>query len=370
MKEEFDVESKSLWLPDVFGYSAAIPQILKKSRIPYFTTTKIAWNQYNQLPNDTFLWKGIDGSQVFVYMPTTSDYNNKNSRKVSFTDKMNTTTYTGIINPNMTLGTYQRFQNKDLSEDTLMLYGYGDGGGGPTKDMLEQAKRLSYGLPGIPRLKLEFEQKFLDRTYNKIAHLPDMPTWDGELYFEYHRGTYTSIAKNKLHNRRCENLYEQLEILSAMTGKNHEEQVQMVIQKGWDIILLNQFHDIVPGSSIKEVYEQTDIEYKKIEEDGFKLRQELLIRLNQQKSKQSKQFIVANTQGFKRNGMVIIPTKTEWVIDEVGNTYPVQKTVDHDSVIWVNDVPGLGYKVFQHIDGLEVAKEDKKTSKWEWNGTF
>ena len=368
MKTEFGVESKSLWLPDVFGYSATIPQILKKSRVPYFTTTKIAWNQYNQLPNDTFLWKGIDESQVFVYMPTTSDYKSEKARKVSFTDKMNTTTYTGIINPNMTLGTYQRFQNKDLSEDTLMLYGYGDGGGGPTKNMLEQAKRLSFGLPGIPRLKLEFEQAFLDRTYEKIAKLPDMPTWDGELYFEYHRGTYTSIAKNKLHNRRCENLYEQLEILSAMTGSNHEAQVKSLIARGWEIILLNQFHDIIPGSSIKSVYEQTDIEYAKIEADGFTLRNALLEILNQKKMKLTEQFVVANTQGFKRSGMVIIPQGTDTVLDEMGISYPVQKTADNDSVIWAKDIPGLGCKVFQHFQNPLMIT--KTPVPWEWEGKF
>ena len=127
-QEEFGISSRCLWLPDVFGYSAAIPQILKKCGIPYFLTTKIAWNQFNQLPNDTFMWKGIDGSRVFVFMPTACDFDKTLGLNVSFTDTRNTTTYTGIVNPNMTLGTFKRFQNRDLTEDTLMLFGFGDGG--------------------------------------------------------------------------------------------------------------------------------------------------------------------------------------------------------------------------------------------------
>ena len=178
-REEFGISNRCLWLPDVFGYSAAIPQILKKCGIPYFLTTKIAWNQFNQLPNDTFMWKGIDGSGVFVFMPTACDFDKTLGLNVSFTDTRNTTTYTGIVNPNMTLGTFKRFQNRDLTEDTLMLFGYGDGGGGLTKEILEEAKRLRYGLPGIPRLVQENERNFFDRIYHDIASKPGMPVWDG-----------------------------------------------------------------------------------------------------------------------------------------------------------------------------------------------
>ena len=247
-QEEFGARSRSLWLPDAFGYCASLPQILKKSGIPYFMTTKIAWNQYNQLPNDTFLWRGIDGSQVFVFMPTTCDFDQSLGNNIAFTDTRNTTTYTGIINPNMTLGTYKRFQNRDLTENTIMLFGFGDGGGGPTKEMLENAKRLCYGIPGIPRIEQEFERDFFDRTYEKIAGHPDMPKWEGELYFEYHRGTLTSIAKNKRYNRKNEILYMQLETLASMLADKGIPYPEDVIERGWQILLQNQFHDIVPVS--------------------------------------------------------------------------------------------------------------------------
>ena len=267
--EEFGIPSRCLWLPDVFGYSAAIPQILKKSGVPYFLTTKIAWNQFNQLPNDTFIWKGIDGSDVFVFMPTTCDFDKTLGLNISFTDTRNTTTYTGIVNPNMTLGTFKRFQNRDLTENTLMLFGFGDGGGGPTREMLEEAERLKYGMPGIPRLVQEPERVFFDRIHEEIASRPDMPEWNGELYFEYHRGTLTSMGKNKRNNRKSEILYEQLETLGVMGEAYGQEYPAEILKSGWDIILLNHFHDIIPGSAIESVYDQTDVEYAQIRQDGM-----------------------------------------------------------------------------------------------------
>lgn len=275
-REEFGIPSKCLWLPDVFGYSAAIPQILKKCGIPYFLTTKIAWNQFNQLPNDTFIWKGIDGSDVFVFMPTTCDFDKTLGLNISFTDTRNTTTYTGIVNPNMTLGTFKRFQNRDLTENTLMLFGFGDGGGGPTMEMLEEARRLKYGMPGIPRLEQEPEREFFDRVYEEISGKPDMPVWEGELYFEYHRGTLTSMGKNKRNNRKSELLYEQLETLGSLGCLSSLPYPEDTIRAGWDIILLNQFHDIIPGSAIEPVYDQTDLEYAKILSEGTAVREQLL----------------------------------------------------------------------------------------------
>ena len=303
-QEEFGISSKSLWLPDVFGYSAALPQILKRSGVPYFMTTKIAWNQYNQLPNDTFMWKGIDGSEVFVFMPTACDFDRTLGLNVSFTDTRNTTTYTGIINPNMALGTFKRFQNRDLTENTIMLFGFGDGGGGPTKEMLENAERLRYGMPGIPRIEQEFETEFFDRTYDTIAKLPDMPKWNGELYFEYHRGTLTSMGKNKRYNRKNEILYTQLETLASMLKEKGVEYPREVIERGWEILLLNQFHDIIPGSCIEEVYVQTDKEYEEILAGGKETLQQIAEKGAKSICTDENANIVYNTQGYERNDII------------------------------------------------------------------
>ena len=367
-EEEFGISSKSLWLPDVFGYSAALPQILKRSGIPYFMTTKIAWNQYNQLPNDTFMWKGIDGSEVFVFMPTACDFDKTLGLNVSFTDTRNTTTYTGIINPNMTLGTFKRFQNRDLTEDTIMLFGFGDGGGGPTKEMLENAERLRYGMPGIPRIKQEFEREFFDRTYDNIAKLPDMPKWNGELYFEYHRGTLTSIGKNKRYNRKNEILYAQLETLASMLKNKGVEYPKEVITRGWDVLLLNQFHDIIPGSAIEEVYVQSDKEYEEIFTNGMKALQAIAQEGAKSIQTEDHAIIVYNTQGYVRNDVIFVKgldqVEVAAITDCDGKKLPFQKTKDGDMVFYAEGIPKLGCKVFYYTIG-----EERKDS-YEWNGEF
>ncbi len=369
IQEEFGKKSKSLWLPDVFGYSAAIPQILKLSGIPYFSTTKIAWNQYNQLPNDTFNWRGIDGSEVFVFMPTACDFDKSLGLNISFTDTRNTTTYTGIINPNMTLGTYKRFNNKDLTEDTIMLFGYGDGGGGPTKEMLENAKRLEYAMPGIPKIKQEFEQDFYDRTYEKIAKNPAMPTWDGELYFEYHRGTYTSLAKNKRYNRKGEIAYGQLEILATMARKVGYEYPVEVIEEGWDILLLNQFHDIIPGTAIGEVYEQTDIEYDKILKDAEAAIANVTESLVSYIDTEVGNLVVFNTLGYVRDDIVTIGFDgvegVGQIVDEEGVICPIQRYKDGKVAFIAKGIPAVGYKVFKMI-----YKEMERAENVIFDGTF
>ena len=377
--EEFGIPSRCLWLPDVFGYSAAIPQILKKSGVPYFLTTKIAWNQFNQLPNDTFIWKGIDGSDVFVFMPTTCDFDKTLGLNISFTDTRNTTTYTGIVNPNMTLGTFKRFQNRDLTENTLMLFGFGDGGGGPTREMLEEAERLKYGMPGIPRLVQEPERVFFDRIHEEIASRPDMPEWNGELYFEYHRGTLTSMGKNKRNNRKSEILYEQLETLGVMGEAYGQEYPAEVLKSGWDIILLNHFHDIIPGSAIEAVYDQTDVEYAQIRQDGMQALSQLTDGIAEKiygedtQNGEETTIFVYNTQGYDRDDVVCIDAEKVkgWnrhvtaMVDAEGNLSPVQYAANGDLLFFAQAIPSVGYKSFAPVMG-EPDAEQKKI----WNGSF
>lgn len=390
-KEEFGIGSRCLWLPDVFGYSAAIPQILKKCGIPYFLTTKIAWNQFNQLPNDTFLWKGIDGSQVFVFMPTTCDYDKTLGLNVSFTDTRNTTTYTGIVNPNMALGTFKRFQNRDLTEDTLMLFGFGDGGGGPTKEMLEEARRLEYGMPGLPRLVQEPERQFFDRTYQEIADKPGMPMWEGELYFEYHRGTLTSMGRNKRYNRKSEILYGQLEILGIMAEQRGYDYSEQIIRRGWDVILLNQFHDIIPGSAIGPVYEQTDREYEEILTEGGRQREEMARWLARSFGRQGSggektetgpegaapkdagakkrdYVMVINTLGYVRDDVAMLDRAGSDVcriLDGEGKECPMQYTSDGKLLFFARQTPSVGYRMYQLERGTIPSP-----CPAAWEGTF
>ncbi len=354
-EKEFGIRSKSLWLPDVFGYSAALPQILKQCGINHFMTTKIAWNQYNQLPNDTFMWRGIDGSEVFTFMSTTCDYDKSLGLNISFTDTRNTTTYTGVVNPNMALGTYERFQNKDLTENTLMLFGFGDGGGGPTREMLENAKRLKYGLPGIPRIEQEFESDFFTRTHNKISQLDNMPTWDGELYFEYHRGTYTSMGINKRYNRKCEILYRDIEMLGAASIALDYEYPVDVINRGWDILLLNQFHDIIPGTSIEAVYETSTSEYEEILNTGQNTRETVAKSIASHINITEDSVVVFNSLPYLRSDLVEVNCKgiiINGLTDSSGRMYPIQKIEDDKAIFFAEDIPSMGYKTFKICDSV------------------
>lgn len=257
-KQEFGVDNRVLWLPDVFGYSAAMPQILRKSGVDWFVTSKISWNDTNKMPYDTFLWRGIDGTGINTYFLTAQD-------KKRGQEPENFTTYVGMMTPVMVAGTHDRYQQKNLNNETIITYGFGDGGGGPTAEHLEVARRLSKGIPGTPAVKLGFAGDFLSRLGKKVENNPRLPIWNGELYLEYHRGTYTSQANNKKNNRRSETLYLNTEMLCSMdkvlTGTKFPKNK---LHKGWEMILTNQFHDIIPGSSIKEVYEQSDRDYQEI----------------------------------------------------------------------------------------------------------
>ena len=146
-KEEFDVENKILWLPDVFGYSGALPQIMAKCGIDYFMTTKLAWNQFNKMPYDTFKWRGIDGTEILTHLVTTLG--------VGQSENDFFTTYNGILHPDALIGGWHRYQQKDINNDILISYGYGDGGGGPTAHMLENYERLKKGLPGLPKVTMK-----------------------------------------------------------------------------------------------------------------------------------------------------------------------------------------------------------------------
>ena len=260
MKKEFGVDSKVLWLPDVFGYSAALPQILKQSGVQTFVTSKISWNDTNVLPYDMFRWKGLDGSEVFTYFLTApADANNPKDIH---------TNYNAVANPVDFLRTYNRMQQKSLTDEVIMDYGYGDGGGGPTAQYIENISRMSCGVPDFPYTKFERASDFFARVRNNVCDKKDLPRWTGELYLEYHRGTYTSVAKNKRNNRRAEYMLQDLEKLYVLANDFGVEYPREWFAQAWETVLTNQFHDIIPGSSVTEVYRVTDEEYAKLFDEG------------------------------------------------------------------------------------------------------
>lgn len=292
-KDEFGVDCRILWLPDVFGYSGALPQIMKQCGIQYFMTTKLAWNQFNKMPYDTFRWRGIDGTEILTHLITTLG--------VGQPVKNFFTTYNGMLHPDALIGGWQRYQQKEINNDILVSYGYGDGGGGPTRAMLENSDRMEKGVTGLPRVRQAFARTYFDELNARVQGSNRLLVWEGELYFEYHRGTYTSMARNKRSNRKAELHMMDLELLSVLAQDRLPYPAQEM-DGMWKTILLNQFHDILPGSSIHEVYEVTKREYEALERQISALLGERLAAL----AAPSDAVTVFNTKGFASDEAVCL----------------------------------------------------------------
>ncbi len=335
-REEFGYDCKILWLPDVFGYSGALPQIMKKSGVDYFMTTKLAWNQINKIPNDTFIWRGIDGTEVLAHLITTLGIGQ--DPKESFF-----TTYNGMLHPDAIMGGWERYQNKDINNDILISYGYGDGGGGPTRAMLETSQRMEKGVRGIPMVRQETARTYFDQLAERVRGDKRLDTWEGEFYFEYHRGTLTSMARNKRGNRKSELAMMDLELLGVLSGDYPAQEDTRLWR---DIILLNQFHDILPGSSIAEVYEVTKGEYEQLLAETGTLIRERLEKL----AGEGPGVTVFNTLGFVRDDVVRLgEVKAAALRDGDGIVRPVQQTAE-GAVAYLGGLPSKGYVTLEEAE--------------------
>ena len=331
-REEFGVESTILWLPDAFGFNGALPQIMKKSGIRYFMTTKLSWNQFDEFPSDTFLWRGIDGSEILTHFITTVGVGQKKDQYF--------TTYNGMLHPDAIMGAWQRYRNKEINNDILIAFGYGDGGGGPTRTMLETSKRMEKGLRGVPKVRQVFAGQYFRELEQRVKGNPQLPVWEGELYLEYHRGTYTSMARNKRANRRSELMLMDLEFLSVLAdGRIPYPRKQL--DSMWKNVLLNQFHDILPGSAIHEVYDGTKKEYEKIASAGSDLICERLHAL----AGSGNSVAVFNTLGFKRGALLNLGELHTASLIRGGKRCPVQQT-EEGAVAYVEDLPPKSFESF------------------------
>ena len=338
-KKEFGVDNKIMWLPDVFGYSAAIPQLIKKSGMEYFMTTKVNWSEYNKFPFDTFMWRGIDGTEVLSHFAPTS--------RPSKDEHMDYgTTYNGYLSPEEIIGGYKRYSQKDLGKDFLVTYGFGDGGGGPTIDMLEHGKRMARGIEGCPVVKQAHSIDFFKHLDEQVSSNSHLPVWSGELYLELHRGTLTSQARNKKYNRKSECLYQDVETLCSIANKKCGlTYPKDKILENWKFILLNQFHDILPGSSIKEVYDDSKIQYESVLKDGCEMASEAQGALVSKISLKNDSLVIFNTTGFSRRDAVVAdaPEKGDFALfDSDENEISYQKTYD-GKIIFIAEVPPKGY---------------------------
>lgn len=241
-ESRFGVRCAEVWIPDVFGYPASLPQVFAHGGARRFVTQKLSWNKQNRFPHSSFWWEGLDGTRVLTHFPPVDTYNAEVSpREMVFTEK--------------------NFADHGWSRVGLMPYGYGNGGGGPTRDMVERARRMA-DLDGVPRVRLGTTDEFFDALEAEAAN-PLTPVWRGELYFEMHRGTLTSQIKTKLGNRHCERLLREAELWWAAGGALPPE-VADELDRLWKDVMVQQFHDILPGSSIAWVHDDAEAEFERI----------------------------------------------------------------------------------------------------------
>lgn len=236
---EFGVECQEAWLPDTFGYSAALPQIVKAAGSRWFLTQKISWNQVNRMPHHTFHWEGIDGTRLFTHFPPAD-------------------TYSSEISGQELAHAERNYRDHGRGTMSLLPFGYGDGGGGPTREMLAAARRTA-DLEGSPRVRLGSAADFFVRAEEEY---PALPVWVGEMYLELHRGTYTSQANTKRGNRRSEHLLREAELWCATAAVRADAPYPAAeLKRLWQLVLLQQFHDILPGSAIAWVHQDAERNY-------------------------------------------------------------------------------------------------------------
>lgn len=250
-EQEFGVTTKILWLPDVFGYSASLPQIMKSCGLEFFLTSKISWSDTNRMPHDTFLWRGIDGTEVLTHFLTAPEFHKGLNREIS--------TYNGHLTPFELRRAWERYQSKTVSRELCHAVGHGDGGGGVTRRMLETARRLK-SLPTLGSSRFSRADTFFER-------LPktNLPRWSGELYLENHRGTYTSQGRIKQGNRAAERALRNAELFSTLAQVQLERDYPKAeLDTLWEKLLLNQFHDILPGTCIRPAVEQAERELSEV----------------------------------------------------------------------------------------------------------
>lgn len=352
-KREFGKTSNIEWLPDTFGYCASLPQILKKSGIDYLMTTKLNWNDTNPFPYDLFEWVGIDGTSVVTYL---NHGLNEHTRPKDVAEH------------------WRSYRQKDRFDEQMLLYGHGDGGGGVTREMVEYVLR-SGRLPGLPACRFSTAEAF----FGELARRrPELPKWHGELYLELHRGTLTTHAENKRNNRKAEALYREAEIwisLSAASGIRPDASAGEAaghdgdLREGWELILLNQFHDIIPGSSIREVYETSREDYAKVFAIGEARLEDALRTLTDhiRTLGEGRPVVIFNSLGWERAEAVPIPGGPELkgmaAFDGRGNRLPADLIPLGDEperftlTVFVPAIPAFGYTTLwlRPDDGGEEA---------------
>ncbi len=336
-QQEFGVKPRQIWLPDVFGYSAALPQIMRGCNIPTFMTTKISWNQFNRMPCDTFRWRGIDGSEVLTHFITAPSQD----AKTTFYS------YNGPLQPSDMTGTWMNYRQQDINDHLLYLHGWGDGGGGPTEEQMERMQIMA-DLPDFPQVRSGRAEDYFTELYQRVWENPRLPTWVGELYLEYHRGTYTTQARVKQANRRAELFYRDVELLNAWASLYGMPSRQAELNEGWRLVLLNQFHDVLPGSSIREVYDDAERIYAEARAIGKRIYDETLAVVLQHIPAGEQDLFVLNTLAWERTDPIQVPAQlVPYALTNQQDALINQRSTAQQTTDWE------GNKVFL-LDGVRV----------------
>lgn len=368
--EEFGKRATIEWLPDTFGYSASLPQLLKLAGMDYFMTTKLNWNDTNKFPHELFRWVGIDGTAIVSYL---NHGVNEHTRPKDVKEH------------------WEEYRQKDKLDELMLLYGHGDGGGGVTREMVEFVHRSDL-MPGLPVSKFSTAGAFFE-SVSEVAE--ELPEWHGDLYLELHRGTLTTHGRNKRYNRKAEVLYRDAEIWSTFArlyaGASEDASTAVkALEKGWKLMLLNQFHDIIPGTAITESYVTSAAEYEEVFAIG---KQELGKALHAIAGQvvagvgvstgagavDGTPYVVFNSLGWERDETVLIESDSELTgmsaYDEAGNLLASDWIAGADGVqpalaVAVKGIPAFGYKTIllrafeQRAAGGSVAR-GQDLSAWE-----
>lgn len=343
-EREFGKRTHIAWLPDAFGFPWSLPQILCKAQMETFHTIKLGWNRYTRFPHGCFLWQGPDGSRIRAVVPPLN--------------------YNGDPVPKQLRDQWEQFPQKDLVDEAPFSFGWGDGGGGPSPRMLEYGRRLK-NVTGVPRCDFGRTDDCFDRMR---ASAPDaaLPVWNGELYLELHRGCQTTQGRTKRNNRKCENLLHRAELLSAWALLHGGEYEQETLLAAWRILLTHQFHDILPGSSIGEVYFDAELNYKELRglAEGVLQRAASFLAARMDPGTPpagALTLAVWNPAPVPGCDLVTVraflPEGPCHVEDTAGRDLgPVQRTGEHEAVFLPDGLPPLGHAVFHLAPGASKAK--------------
>lgn len=353
IRREFGLDCKVLWMPDTFGFSWVLPQLMKKSGLEYFASSSIHWSKFNRFPHDTFHWRGLDGSEVLVTFFTAPGEAIKNHY-----------TYNGLADPQDVMKAWDHYRQKDVNTELLMPFGWGDGGGGPTREMIESI-RAQENIPGLPRVHIGNVEPYFERLAERLKEKV-IPVWDGELFLESFHGVYTSQARNKRLNRQSETLYHDAEWLCSLAETLAGELAypQRELNAGWETLLHNQFHDVLPGTSIPQVFEDSRADYARAGQIGQAALQQAQDALVSRIYTEEDAVLVFNPLAWSRAGLVELPWSDslagKTLSSEDGKLLLSQTTGPNEQkklLLEVDSIPSLGYRAFPIMPLSQEAVE-------------